>query len=376
MKYMGSKRAMLQNGLGHVLDEHAPKFRRFFDLFAGTGSVAGHVAVKHDIPVLAYDLQEYSTVLTGALILRNRAIDARRSWDAWLERARKLVGNDESPPCDRFTRAYVQRCRTWCEAQADRPITAAYGGHYFSSRQAVWIDALRATLPTNEHVRTAALAALIRAASQCAAAPGHTAQPFQPTRTAKKFLANAWSLDIATRTSQAFAQIGLLFAKKIGKAEVGDANKVVREVQDTDLVFIDPPYSGVHYSRFYHVLETIALGRCGEVTGSGRYPASARRPRSKYSVSTESEDALDDLLCTLASRGASALLTFPGHACSNGLSGESVFEMASDYFNVRSAEINSRFSTLGGRGDSKRKQKGRKARHDREEMMLLLRPKR
>ena len=44
------------------------------------------------------------------------------------------------------------------------------------------IDAFRASLPRSEPSRTIALAALIRAASKCAAAPGHTAQPFQPTR--------------------------------------------------------------------------------------------------------------------------------------------------------------------------------------------------
>ena len=38
MKYIGSKRWMLQNGLGSVLDLAASQAKRFIDLFAGFGS--------------------------------------------------------------------------------------------------------------------------------------------------------------------------------------------------------------------------------------------------------------------------------------------------------------------------------------------------
>ena len=55
MKYMGSKRAMLQNGLGDLLDREAAGAHRFVDLFAGSGSVAIHIARKFPIPVLAFD---------------------------------------------------------------------------------------------------------------------------------------------------------------------------------------------------------------------------------------------------------------------------------------------------------------------------------
>src|SRR5207245_3922435 len=94
--------------------------------------------------------------------------------------------------------------RDWCNGQGELPITNAYGGHYYSPRQAVWIDALRANLPSREPAKTVAHAALIQAASQCAAAPGHTAQPFQPTRTAKRFIEEAWSKDIVAKTKTAF----------------------------------------------------------------------------------------------------------------------------------------------------------------------------
>jgi adenine-specific DNA-methyltransferase len=250
-----------------------------------------------------------------------------------------------------------------------------YGGHYFSAKQAFWIDALRATLPTNEPLRTLSLAALISAASQCVAAPGHTAQPFQPTRTAKRFLKEAWDRDVPQRVRVSLELISRRFARRSGKAARLDANEAAGSLSNSDLVFVDPPYSGVHYSRFYHVLETIARGECGGVTGVGRYPAPELRPRSLYSLKTLSGATLDDLLATISSRGASVILTFPDHNCSNGLSGDKVKKMAAKHFRVTEQTVRSKFSTLGGNSSMQGQEAGRAARHVANELILLLRPR-
>ena len=77
------------------------------------------------------------------------------------------------------------------------------------------------------------------------------------------------------------------------------------------------------------------------------------RPRSKYSISSEFTVALNDLLKNVASRGATAILTFPDYDCSNGLSGNSVREIAAEHFNVCLLRVASKFSTLGGTGDDR-----------------------
>ncbi|MEK6409862.1 MAG: hypothetical protein AABN34_23305 [Acidobacteriota bacterium] len=274
-----------------------------------------------------------------------------------------------------MTRKAVKEFRTWCSEQIELPITKAYGGHYFSACQAVCIDALRNTLPENEPDRTVALAALIQAASQCAAAPGHTAQPFQPTRTAKRYLEEAWGRDIISRTKDAFALLAGQVALRSGRAEVGDANEAAKELRERDTAFIDPPYSSVHYSRFYHVLETIACGESGEVSGVGRYPALELRPRSRYSLKSESASALDELLQTVAARGAKAILTFPDHDCSNGLCGQLVRDIAQRHFLLREQVIESKFSTLGGTGDERKGEAGRAACRNANELVLVLEPR-
>jgi adenine-specific DNA-methyltransferase len=375
MKYMGSKRTMLQNGLGELLGRECGTARRFVDLFAGSGAVAIHVARRFPIPVLAFDLQRYSVVLTGAVIGRKFNLDWRSIWHAWNSRAQAQFSASKIFATPKLTQSIVADLRKWCDGQSASPFTKAYGGHYFSPKQAIWIDALRANLPERNPSKTVALAALIQAASQCVAAPGHTAQPFQPTRTAKFFLAEAWSKDVVAKTKLAFEVLAGQFAQQLGQATVADANAAANQLQEGDLAFIDPPYSGVHYSRFYHVLETIAHGQCGDVAGVGRYPARALRPRSKYSVGSESAEALDDLLKTVASQGARAVMTFPDHDCSNGLSGDSVREIASRNFRIRESQVQSKFSTLGGTGDDRDDEGGRSARRHAKEMMLVLQPK-
>lgn len=373
---MGSKRAMLGNGLGELLREQMPTANRFVDLFTGSAAVATHVGCRFNLPVLAFDLQNYSTVLADAVIGRNAKLDWKPTYERWYKRAESFVNELTLPESASVTQKLVAEYRAWCAKQHDLPITKAYGGHYFSPQQAVWIDALRAKLPSTEPARTVALAALIQAASQSAASPGHTAQPFQPTKTAKRFLADAWKREIPTRVRAGFESLAGQYAKRIGGSRVADANDAAEELIEGDLVFLDPPYSGVHYSRFYHVLETIAHGSCGEVSGVGRYPAPTLRPRSSYSVTTESNSALDNLLRKISSRGARAILTFPDHECSNGLSGESVREISGRYFRVKEKTVKSKFSTMGGTGNAQRNEEGlRSARHHADELILVLDPK-
>lgn len=372
MKYMGSKRAMLRNGLGHLLDDCAPSATRFVDLFAGSGAVAAFVAKKYPIQVLATDLQQYSVALSEAVLGRRKALNAKQIWKQWETQAVSCLPSTKIPRASKLTRAVVEECREWSSAQSG-PITRAYGGHYFSPAQAIILDALRASLPSGT-AGAAGLAAMIRAASKAVASPGHTAQPFQPTRTAKAFLQEAWSRQIPNLVKQCLEDVCAEHAMKIGEAHLADANKAAEAVKEGDLVFIDPPYSGVHYSRFYHVLETIARGNCGEVSGVGRYPASEFRPRSRYSIKTEAAPALDELLASISNKKATAILTFPDHDCSNGLSGPSVTEIAAKHFTVDERSVQSIFSTLGGPRDPAEKD-GRAARKKTKELILVLTPK-
>lgn len=376
MKYMGSKRSMLLNGLGEAIAEMAPSHRRFVDLFTGSGAVAWHVAQKHDVDVLACDLQQFCVVLAASVVSRTKPLDGEWLED-WIAAADAILR--ASPIYRDARRIQESLCDTDVERASDRarklcrtpsaPIFNAYGGYYFSPLQAMSLDALRLTLPAQGHVRPAALASLIWVASRCAASPGHTAQPFKPNKTAGKYLVEAWNRDVCASLRQSYGAISKIYSRRKGRATKSEASIFAADLQEGDLAFVDPPYSGVHYSRFYHVLKSITTHDPISVSGAGRYPPRELRPRSDYSVQTASRDALTALLKTLSSVGSSVIVTFPAGKASNGLSGTIVKEVADQFFKIKSTKITSRFSTLGGN------LRNRDARQSSDELILTLTPR-
>lgn len=199
--------------------------------------------------------------------------------------------------------------------------------------------------------------------------------PSNQRRLLQKYLLEAWKRDLIGQTKKQLTAIAELVAHKRGRARRIDANHMALKLEQGDLVFIDPPYSRVHYSLFYHVLETVASGEHIEVSGIGRYPPECERPRSRYSVQSESEEALGALFSEISARDASVIVTFPDHVCSNGLSGKKVLKLAKKHFAVRRRTVASRFSSLGGTSDRRSNEAGRSARVEADELILHLTPK-
>ena len=377
MKYMGSKRQMLRNGLGDTLDRALDQAHRFVDLFTGSAAVAKHVAEKYEISVVAVDLQAFCVALAEATLLRERPVQTTIMTEEWVCRAKLRMM--ESPI---YERALVMQQSLKADEIATKALLArelskgsgndfcvAYGGWYYSPYQALLLSSLREELPKSQDDRVIALAGLISSASRSAASPGHTAQPFKAETRAGTFVIEAWTRDVVGDLQKACIELGDCFSKRKGLAVVGDAKIYARTLNEGDLVFVDPPYSAVHYSRFYHVLESIARGRVGIVSGSGRYPAIEERPSSQFSIKTKAKAALTGLLSQISDANARAVLTFPLDAASNGLSGNMIRDIATERFYIQQEKVSSRFSTLGGDA------KSRTARKDSVELILSLAPK-
>ena len=352
MKYMGSKRVMLQNGLGKLLIKMASESNRVFDPFCGSGIVTWYLSENCDRKVIAGDLQEYSIVMANALLLRDRPLTATefKLLDEWSHLpdgfytpvSYSKVGEPEGE------NIYHERIRC---SESNDPITRAYGGYYFSFVQAQIIDQLLKNLPTEPKLESIALAALIEAASVCVAAPGHTAQPFRPTEKGLLAINDAWKRDPLVYIRRTIADLGRRHSKKIGEAKVSNAIDLLNDLTENDLVFLDPPYSSVHYSRFYHVLETIARKKPVETSGAGRYPPSIERPVSEFSKASTSLKATESVLRKISEAGAKAVFTFPAVETSNRLSGKIIEQVSKEYFNVKVCSNSTNFSTLGGNND-------------------------
>lgn len=368
MKYMGSKKYLLKNGLGKLIIEQARKSERFFDPFCGSAAVTWYAAMNTSKEVIAADLQTYSMYLANAVLSRNCLLHDQRPLSDWIELVknkhyRNPIRIKPESPYD-----YVNESRILCNKKR-KVISRSYGGYYFSPDQAQIFDYFLDSIPSKEPYKSIAKASLVTAAAKCAASPGHTAQPFQPTKTAIKYIIEAWSRDPFIYVEEAIKELSHFYSNKLGKSYVKNAFDLISEVKDGDLVFIDPPYSGVHYSRFYHVLETIARGHCSNVSGRGRYPDTTERPISGFSKKSQSHEVFDSLLQKISENKGSAIVTFPSNTCSNGLSGEVVKEIAKKHFNVKKDLIKGKFSTLGGNTQN------RPARLHSSELVLLLEQK-
>lgn len=376
---MGSKRAMLRNGLGELLSEQVPKKTRFFDLFCGAGSVSGFVAQNFSTKVVACDLQRYAVFLAAAQIEQTCPFSSAgviQHWEAssslfldeFAELRKEAISASLLEGSNEVIRSRIGCIRNLCSQFPDSfEITRAYGGYYYSPYQSMLIDALLQTLPRRH--KNAALAALISTASTCAAAPGHTAQPFGTKDSALPHLCAAWRKDIIGTLKRALEKFAEGRALTKGRALQSNAISVLKKMKDGDLAFIDPPYSEVQYSRFYHVLESIANGGVGPVSGVGRYPSLAERPQSAFCLVTQSVSAFSSLMQGVSEYGAEAIVTFPAGEASNGLSGEMVEQISDMFFHVKKRKIASTFSTLGGNSLT------RTARKKTTELVLYLAPR-
>lgn len=368
---------MLGNGLGETIKTELGRAERFVDLFSGSGAVAWFAARVAPKEVIAVDLQTYSRDLVLAVVGRTAPIDYGKLASTWIARAMKhakasslarRAARFDHPA--RITKRLVDDARAVCGSSGPRgSVWQMYGGHYFSPSQALAIDYLRRWLPMKPSLRHVAAAALMTAATRCAASPGHLAQPLQPGSNTNEYILSYWNRYIYSAAEKALAELAPLCARVRGRAYVGDALSFASRIRSTDLVFIDPPYSGVQYSRFYHVLETIAGRSPRAVSGVGRYPPRDHRPQSSFSVPTRSGSSMKKLLKVLARRRPTVLITFPQERCSNGLSGFDIRRLAEEDFSVSQRFVASVFSTLGGR------ETDRKPRQQKKELILTLRPK-
>lgn len=369
MKYMGHKGKMLPV-LGDILLHYGTNSEKIADPFCGSAAVSWFLAENTAKEVVSGDIQSFAVARAKAVIERIDTFDPSRMLTAWFDRSKTVVDEvaahfpnnlrsiEPNLSDSGQIRQVVTQSRNFCcdvlpavfsGINGKWPISRAYGGYYYSPVQALIFDALRQCLPTRVDQRKVALAALVEGVSRAAAAPGHTAQPFQPTASSAKYIIEAWKRDPWDLVKCAVEDMASRAAYTKGQAVVGRYDETIGSLRAGDLVFADPPYSGVHYSRFYHALETIARGVEFDPIGRGRYPVISQRPSSEFSMKSTAKIAAQRLLSLCAARDLSLVLTFPTAGASNGLDAKDFVDYGKSIFSKVSVEkFESDFSTMGG----------------------------
>lgn len=317
--YLGSK-LRLTDPIKETLDELDPERGVTADLFAGSGTVSSALSDHRD--VVAVDIQEYSRVLCTAIL---KPAEAGRELLAsvltlatdsdWATELRKCMepliryedqcieqalSGDADLLCDLLEHGSIYALQ---EGAADlyaetegilqgtierldqtgfktSPMcltTRYYGGVYFSYRQAVEIDCLLEAIDRLEpEARESFVAGVLSTASDAVNTVGkHFAQPIRPRRsdgTPKPNLANQVqrdrSINILSRYQEWMHRyLSLSASGRDHRVERADYRTFLEEHEGPlDVVYADPPYTRDHYSRFYHILETICLRDNPEIT--------------------------------------------------------------------------------------------------------------
>jgi len=172
--------------------------------------------------------------------------------------------------------------------------TAYYSNAYLGLAQAIAADSIRAAIDLLPHgsPRDLCLGALLLAVSSCCSGP-HFAQP--PKLSSVKEMK-----EIAEhRARDLFSEFAMIFrllatrdprSRPIEQVWNGDwrdaldsfnAETACRDSQPR-AVYVDPPYTKLQYSRYYHVLNTLLRYDYPACEGTGRYPPRSYRFSSKF----------------------------------------------------------------------------------------------
>lgn len=365
IQYLGSKWRLLDQIQSQVDRLRDPRRPVVCDLFAGTGVVTRHLAGLG--PVQASDVQEYSRVLTSALVApvalpghepavlvhRARGELATHLGPA-LQRliayeAAVHTSRDATQVSDLVERGSIAATAWTVAARAqystlDELVAAAaaevvdgsrsamvryYGGVYFSYKQAAELDALASTIRALPEVeRDTALAALLSTTSELVASVGgHFAQPMRMRSSTGAVKPALVASLIRSRRQSTFPAFEAWLHRYQDRRAVphpvqvsrGDYRSTLASLpDDVGLVYADPPYTRDHYSRFYHVLETLALGDDPGLstvrTGGREQPSRGlyRRDRhqSPFCIVSEAPRAFDELCIPLRARRIPLIVSY------------------------------------------------------------------
>lgn len=373
--YLGSKLRALP-ALEAAMDSVSPPGSPVCDLFAGSGTVSAWLARSR--PVTAVDIQEYSRVLTHAL-LRPTRIDVaavigdissalqRASVNGVLFAASPMIDEEERAlaAAEKGNReplaqlleagslaagpslgnAGLVRAAAECHSRLDAlqgsriesMVLRQFGGVYFSYRQAAELDVILGFAHSMSHpLKATLIAAVLSAASELVNTVGkHFAQPLRPRHkdgSVKRTLHGQVSRDRSKSTLDVFGvQLSRFqdieptpFEHRAIRSDYAD--HLHSERFSGELVYADPPYTRDHYSRFYHVLETLALRDDPEIstnTAHGRTVPSRggyRRDRhqSPFCVRSEAPGAFDVLFRGVAARGSQLVMSYSPYSAENG----------------------------------------------------------
>lgn len=324
MKYMGSKRELLDFIISSINDLDIES-NWFCDLFSGT-SVVG-CSLKDEYNVQINDIQIYTSIFANT----------------YLPNINKLINSTELEKIkdrvlfyvDEFYRKYPDLIfdynsidnyekLTKLEIQQQNLIYSNfeigfhlfvkyYSGTYWSYTQCVWIDSIRAVAEEYKGKSDyyIILLSLIYAMSYTSQSTGHFAQFRDVTESNMHDIMLYRIRDIWTYFEKKFLEIlNMVDVEATNRYTITtlDYLDCLRLIERNTIVYADPPYSSVHYSRFYHAIETLIRYDYPNVKYKGRYRED--RHQSPFGKKTEVKNAFGKLFKGVKNKNSHLILSY------------------------------------------------------------------
>lgn len=345
VKYMGSKAEIIDyvvRGLNEVHTEGQP----VCDLFAGSSTLAGALR-SNNIKFISNDIQSYSSIFTKTYL-------SKFDWNVYptaediVEEVENIVNvwidkfNDYWEKADYNIEFNLESFNELEKFQQDlredknfnqliknsnnkdivnyHLFAKEYSGTYWSFRQCIWIDAFRCI--ANKYIDEEPLHNLILSCTMYAMAynsqsTGHYAQ----YRKAEK---DSSMNDILIYRRKTLKE---LFKRKFNEIKENIINnrcnvetyslsyeECINQIDSGTLVYADPPYCSVHYSRFYHVLETFVKYDYPKIRYGGRYRTD--RHQSPFCILTKVRNAFKDMFINLKENKCELVLSYSNSSTS------------------------------------------------------------
>ena len=392
LNYLGSKLRLL-DFIEENVCKITPDDAGVCDLFAGSGCVS--YKLSRLFSVVACDIQHYSKVICDALLqpstLTEETVKAfmseikdsksllRDTFTPLIELEEEAIRNEnlelltdivEHGSLEVYNLEKTESKIAPVQNQVHEKlrkvglfgkkalISRYYGGVYFSYSQAVQIDVIMDAIRhyTNTSDKNVLLAALLSTTSDVACTVGkHFAQPIKARDSKgniKKLVYNKAVKDKTVDVTALFEEwlnkyVSLPKGKYNNTILQGDYMECLKMLPDNvRTVYADPPYTRDHYSRFYHVLETMALDDVPEIStvkihgsihvSNGIYRKD--RHQSPFCIRSKAPKAFEKMFKAISASGRNLLLSYSPYdetkeSHPRVVTISQLMSWASDYFN-------------------------------------------
>lgn len=325
----------------------------FLDLFAGVSAVGSAVAPSRN--VWCNDVQHFAHTLATSIFLSREGPDFSAGIVGDVKtlariNRKKLLSSDLSVLVREEDRVlarndFMQGVRfydklvTLCASEASsrirrmhrrtllprpyRLFAITYAGGYIGIKQAIEIDSLRYALDTlfadqtlNVEQHRWSLLALCKALANVSNSTGHFAQYLTPKEsTYHRFLAKR-RRNIFSEWRFALDQMepeGTATWRKRNRTFRAEAMHLLQEFSHSktrpSVVYADPPYTRDHYSRYYHLFDTLLLYDYPDPVGKGQYRSN--RFASEFSMRSKVYSAFHELVSRTARLDSDLIINYP-----------------------------------------------------------------